>query len=58
MKWNYQIPHHGNERIIRRFLILPKYINGIAMWLCFARIKQRYEGQNWADDGWKDVCFE
>ena len=57
MKWKYNEPKHDDTRIITRFLLLPKFINGTAKWLCFANIKQRYEGCNWADDGWHDTDF-
>jgi len=57
MKWKYNEPKHEDIRIITRFLLLPKFINGEARWLCLIKIKQRYEGYNWADDGWQDIGF-
>jgi hypothetical protein len=33
----------GKERVITRFLLIPKTIEGITRWLEFAKIHQRYE---------------
>jgi hypothetical protein len=58
--------NHGKTfRKIRRFLFLPKNINGIKKWLCFGYIKQElkikthgvegyYLGLYWKDSEWTD----
>lgn len=35
-------PKEGDRRIVLRFLFLPKEINGVVRWLCFAKIEQRF----------------
>jgi hypothetical protein len=57
MKWKYNEPKHDDTRTIRRFLLFPKCLNGVCKWLCIAKIKQRYEGLNWADAGWHSITF-
>lgn len=43
----------GNEREIKRFLILPKKINGTWRWLESAIIHQHYFGKcKWINDWW------
>ena len=57
MTWKYNDPKHGDTRTVTRFLLFPKHLEGVAKWLCRVNIIQEYEGQNYADDGWKDVKF-
>ncbi len=57
MKWTYQDHRDGDVRVIRRFLLFPRCVNGECRWLCFANIEQIYDGYNYADDGWHDVQF-
>ena len=57
MKWTYDDPKQGDIRTIKRFLLFPKGIDGERRWLCFVEIMQKFEKENWADDGWHDVCF-
>lgn len=57
MKWNYVEHNDGDIRIIKRFLLFPKCIKGECRWLCVASIKQKYNGRNYADNGWKNISF-
>lgn len=57
MKFKIKIPVHEDVRIIKRFLLFPRCIKDEIRWLCIARIQQRYEGFNYADDGWHDEKF-
>lgn len=50
-------PKHNDNRVLRKFLLLPTRINEEVRWLCFANIQQRYEAENYADDGWHNECF-
>jgi len=60
MRW--QAPKIGERRIIKRFLILPRHINGIYRWLEHAKIEQYvvtkylngYYYQDWEDLKWID----
>ena len=57
MEWKYKQWKHNDTRVISKFLLVPRHIGGEGKWLCYAKIEQRYEGKNWADDGWHDVRF-
>jgi len=62
----------GSTRVIRKFLFLPKYIDGEIRWFEYAEIKQRYmkltrlipgmKTKNtvvtWADIEWADGDLE
>jgi hypothetical protein len=57
MVFKIRKPTHNETRIIKSFLIFPRCIGNELRWFCFAKIKQQYEGSNWADDGWHDISF-
>ena len=55
MKWKYESsPVHGQERIVRRFLLWPKYIGGQARWLETAEWLQEFDS-HYPDRGWHDL---
>jgi hypothetical protein len=45
-----------NFRVIKRFLFIPKSINGTTKWLQLVNIKQHYS-QNYYDSQWIDIEF-
>ena len=51
MRRKFHIPTNKETRVITRFLLFPKQINGEIRWLERASIKQEYS-TNYADDGW------
>lgn len=55
MRWKRTKP--GTERIICRFLWLPKTINFETRWLEYACIKQRYRRDHYTDwiRTWKSI---
>jgi hypothetical protein len=57
MKWKNPNPKDGDVRIIKRFALFPINTPHETRWLEFVRIEQRYEGYNWADDGWQNTQF-
>lgn len=62
MKWKLLEPSGGERRIIRRFLILPRYIDGECRWLEYAIILQEYilirvDEQTYSKGCWKDLQF-
>jgi hypothetical protein len=54
MKWTVKEPKHGDTRIIRRFLFVPRQIGEEVRWLCFVNILQRYEYFLWTDKRFED----
>lgn len=59
MKWIKVKPNQWQKRTIRKFLFLPKEINGVVRWLEFAEIEQIYHvymglGDRWEDNIYKD----
>ena len=47
----------GDKRIIKKFLFIPKMLEGQWRWLCFARIEQQYheivnDVRYWSDVKW------
>jgi hypothetical protein len=57
MVFKLHAPVHDETRIITRFLLFPRCAGNELRWFCLAKIQQRFEGMNWADDGWHDECF-
>lgn len=48
MRWKKEAPpKHGDIRVIRRFLFLPRTINNERRWLEFAHIYQRWDDGQW-----------
>ena len=59
-------PKDGTERVVRRFLLLPKTLNRETRWLEFAKIRQvyhpaprifafwRYTARTWSDGQWEN----
>jgi hypothetical protein len=44
MRWKTkQSPNIGDTRVVKRFLLFPKEIDGEYRWLEVSRIEQRYE---------------
>ena len=56
MRKRYSDPLDGEKRVVSRFCLFPKHLDGMMVWLERARIEQRYDS-NYADDGWKNVRF-
>lgn len=56
MKWTAKSKSKPTERIITRFLLFPRTIDGETRWLEVARIRQRYQLRWLADsyEGWID----
>lgn len=61
MKWRKHTPKHGDERTVRRFLLLPRCINGEWRWLELATIRQEWQvypyyrrRNSWYDLHWID----
>lgn len=52
----WKVPVHGDTRIVTKFVIF-KQIGPEIRIFDLAKIRQRYEGHNYADDGWHDMEF-
>ena len=55
MRWKWkkkQRLKEGDRRIMERFLLFPKRLNGEWRWLEIARICQQYRVSNWL---WPDI---
>lgn len=52
MRWSN--PKNGDIRIIKRFLLFPKTVNNVTIWLETAYIKQEYKSFNrlWYNSDW------
>jgi hypothetical protein len=57
MKWKVKYPTIGDTRIIKRFLFLPRCIEGEVRWLEFVKIKQMYKINYMDADSWYDIAF-
>lgn len=61
MEW--KVKPHKTERVVRRFLFLPKKIGNQGKWLCFATIRQLYGNIEYDSilgrfrQGWSDYEF-
>lgn len=58
MRWRPRVISHGIIRTVRRFLWLPRFIEGEWRWLERASIRQMYivglAGNRWEDQRWID----
>ena len=54
MRWQRKPYSHGEIRIVRRFLILPFWVDDEWRWLETSYIKQRYEN-GYMDAYWADI---
>ena len=58
MRWQVEEKTISNIRIVKRFLLFPKVINGVARWMELAKIKQTFtstwDGAYWEDTEWMD----
>jgi len=61
MKWNTNVPKVGDERIVTRFLWLPKKFQGQVRWLEKAKIWQKAEMDNgrlkWVDKSFVNLSL-
>jgi len=59
MRWPTQRLNHGNTRVVKKFLLLPKSISEETRWLEIVKIKQTfkcyYDGCFWEDTEWLDI---
>ncbi len=53
MKWKTEQNVRGTQRIVSKFLLIPRCLNGEWRWLERAEI-----WQEWADDPWNDSRAE
>lgn len=59
MRWHSKQPRLGDTKTVREFLLLPKTIGDETRWLCWTRIRLRYELSvldvpHWYDLEWMD----
>ena len=52
MRWHY--PALGEEKTVRKFLLLPLTVNGETRWLEMAMIKYCYHRDGWIPFAWCD----
>lgn len=50
-------PKHGETRVVRKFLWLPRTFNRITKWLEMASIKEEYEAYGHYIGQWREVGF-
>ena len=55
MRWFKKLYYIGEHRIIKRFLIFPKFINQEYRWLETATIKQTYNPSYMRFSNWEDI---